>query len=888
MSLVVSPQTLQDRARRFAETFHDESYEKGETSTFYNDFFDIFERSRRDVARYEHQVKNLQGNTAFIDLFWPGVLLVEQKSTGKDLKVAMEQAEEYYETLSVREKPRYILACDFQTWHLLDLDSKTDHKFDLADLPDNIHLFHFMQVNDEEQLPTDPVSIEASYKMALLHDALKENRYNQSDMEYLLTRITFCLFADYVDIFKPGIFWNYINKDQKAGATELGGKLVKLFDTLNRDDQDREKNLPDELKEFPYVNGDLFGTRITIPNFDLKSRTLLFEAAKFDWSKISPAIFGSLFQSTMSGAERRSTGAHYTPEENIMKVINPLFLDELQVEFETICKKTNRRKALEAFQDKLAKLTFFDPACGAGNFLIIAYREIRRLETEVIKRMRTRDKSLNALLLSKVDVDQFYGIEINPFSAKIAETSMWMMDHMMNRELGDALGNVYARIPIKKSPKIMCGDALEINWNDVLDSVKCSYVLGNPPFGGSKKTSKLQKKQLLKTTGKTTLDYVCCWFAKAAEYAAHYTRVGLVSTNSTTHGEQVGLFWPLLERHGMVMDFAYTTFAWDSDTRGKAHVHVVILGFCKDNKRAKRLFLNDVEHNPAYISPYLLGMSSKSPIVNTSTKALNGLPMMRLGTMPIDGGNYTFTKQEKEEFLRVEPRAAKYFRPYINADEFINGRQRWILFLRDTDPADMRRMPHVMERVRIVESMRKSSSREATRSLPPTEFDLDVIPDAPFLVIPRVSSETRDYVPIGYLKPPMIPSDATLVVEHASIGLFGLLISRMHMVWLDGIGGKLTSRYRYSKGIVYNTFPVPDGNLDALETYAKDVLNARKKHPNSTLADLYDRRAMPSELRRAHRALDRKVDRMYRSSGFKSDQERLGCLLELYDKMQTG
>ena len=564
----------------------------------------------------------------------------------------------------------------------------------------------------------------------------------------------------------------------------------------------------------------------------------------------------------------------------------------MEAEFKSIQAKPNNKRALENFQAKLSGLTFFDPACGAGNFLIIAYREIRRLETRILSALYGEQKTFRTHELSKIDVDQFYGIEINKFSASIAQTSLWMMDHMMNLELGDALGDTFTRIPIEKSPNVICADALEMDWEDLLKPDDCSYILGNPPFGGSKVTTKKQRMQVQKLSSSKhggTLDYVCGWFIKAAKYATNSViQIGFVSTNSITQGEQVWQLWHALEPYDIDIEFAYDTFPWDSDTKGKANVHVVIIGMSKKGRsRTRRLFYDEYEERPKHISPYLIGMNAETPIVQKNSKSLNGLPKMVMGSKPIDDGNYIFTDAEKNAFLKTEPYAGKYMRQYVGADEYINGEYRHILALHDVEPSEWKHMQATKKRVEKVKAFRKASRAPSTRDLAetPTLYHLNVLPTKPYLLIPSTSSERRQYVPIGYLEPPIIPNNLTLIVENAELGLFGLLTSNMHMVWLRNAGGRLTMRLRYSKGIVYNTFPVPDKPLDVLEPYAQAVLDARAKHPDSMLADLYDPNTMPPNLRKGHRALDRKVDRMYRKGGFSNDEERFEFLLEKYSKM---
>ena len=465
---------------------------------------------------------------------------------------------------------------------------------------------------------------------------------------------------------------------------------------------------------------------------------------------------------------------------------------------------------------------------------------------------------------------------------------MWMTDHMMNLELGEAMGESYTRIPIKNSPNIMCADALKLNWNNVLDSDQCYYVLGNPPFAGANNMGRERLNQTIQITDSGVLDYVCNWFVKAAEYASSRTRIGFVATNSITQGEQVYALWSVLNSYGVHIRFAYTTFKWDSDTTGKAHVHVVIIGLCKDGKNGrKRLFHNGMEENPNHISHYLHGMTHETATVKSASHAINNLPTIKTGTEPRDGKNCIFDESRMKTFLKYEPGASKYMYPYIGGRDYINGGKRWILFIPNIEPSEIRAMPRVMDILKDIERFRAQRGNEPTRKLPPGQFYITVIPENPFLVIPKTTSSARDYVPIGFANPPSIPSDSIKIIENANLGLFGLLTSHIHVVWLREIGGELKSDSRYSINIVYNTFPIPTGSLKKLEPFAKAVLDARANHDTSSLADLYDRHAMPADLRKAHARLDRAVERMYRKECFESDVERLEFLLDLYAKMTT-
>ena len=901
------------RAAAFAEEWQDATCEKGETQSFYNDFFQVFGVKRRTVARYEAHVAKLDNRSGFIDLFWPGVLIVEQKSAGRDLAAAYEQAGAYCDALPERERPRYILVSDFQTFQLHDLEERDMVVFPLAELPDHVEAFGFiLGVQRRSFRDQDPVNIAAAELVGLLHDQLAEVGHGGHDLERFLVRIVFCLFADDTGVFEPrDIFVELIETRTSGDGADLGPWLAQLFQVLDTPDQQRPTTLDEDLARFPYINGDLFKGSLAMVSCNAAMRSALLDACRFDWSQVSPAIFGALFQSVMDPAQRRAQGAHYTTEKNILKVIEPLFMDDLRAEVTRLQerKDSRRRAALRHFQTRLSSLTFFDPACGCGNFLIIAYRELRLLEIEVLKALYPRDRDGRRQLegwagdLSQLNVDQFYGIELGEFPARIAETALWMMDHIMNNRLSLEFGQTFVRIPLETSPNIVHGDALELDWEGVLKPERCSYLFGNPPFVGQSYQSKAQREQMRKLTnphGKTgsPLDYVGAWFLKAASYGTGTVRISFVATNSLTQGEQVALLWPRLFASGLEIAFAHRTFAWGSDARGKAHVHVVILGFDRqENGRLdKRLFsYPDLNGEPeetrhAALSPYLFDASRLADphlVVTDSKRPLSPRPIMQRGVQPTDGRHFIFSGQERQDFLEQEPNAERFFRPFIGAREHINGLSRWILFLEEAEPETLRMMPLSVERIRRVRAMRLASKKAATVRLAetPTRLEGRSIPTAPFLVVPKVSSERREYVPVGWLEPPTIPSDLVFALQEASLADFALLTSAMHMAWLRHIGGRLESRYRYSIGLVYNTFPLPpkEADLSKLERLAQGVLDARAAHPGATLADLYDPDTMPSNLRRAHSALDRSVDRLYRRSGFASERERVEHLLMVYE-----
>ncbi|MGH6850944.1 MAG: class I SAM-dependent DNA methyltransferase, partial [Methylocella sp.] len=748
------------------------------------------------------------------------------------------------------------------------------------------------------------------------------------------------------------------DRTREDGA-DLGPMLSKLFEVLDTPEKKRGNKLDADLARFEYINGELFHERLPLPDFDRGMREKLLYACGFNWEKISPAIFGSLFQSVMDKVARRKQGAHYTSEKNILKVIEPLFLDDLKSEFARLKarKDTGRRRALEDFHAKLGGLTFFDPACGCGNFLVIAYRELRELEIAILKEIHPGEQRVTDIgLYTKVDVDRFYGIEISEFPARIAEVAMWMMDHIMNARLSAAFGESFVRIPLKTSPNILNADALETDWANVLAPEKCSYIFGNPPFGGFVQRDEARQDQMAEIAklglSGNRLDYVCAWFVKAGDYirrgetgtphpeeaqsavskdagrslvpknaarpspfetlasqapqgegrGSKSPRIGFVATNSITQGEQVAQLWPLLfDRYGLEIAFAHRTFAWMSDAKGKAHVHCVIIGLTRrdDEPKEKRLFsYDDIKGDPhesrhSALTPYLFDASALADrhlVVEREVNSLSSFPKLCVGTKPVDGGHYIFNGSERASFLREEPLAINIIHPFIGSEEFINGISRWILYSAVLTPGELRSMPRVMARIADVRRHRVAASGKLAQSLAqtPASFHVTIVPDAPFLVIPEVSSERRDYVPIGYLEPPTIPSNKLLVMRNADLCTFGLLTSRMHMAWTRIVGGRLKSDFQYSVGINYNPFPWPqldDAAKANLEKLAKSVLDARAAHERATLADLYDPDVMPEDLRRAHRALDAAVDRLYRKEPFASDRERVEHLFGLYEKL---
>ena len=927
-AMPISWNEIRHNAIKFSREWSGVKSESAEKQTFWNECFQVFGIKRRVVASFEEAVKKISGDCGRIDLFWPGVLLVEHKSAGEDLRKAETQAFNYIRDLANDparrdEIPRYIIVSDFNRIALHDLEPEEQrdlplfdkkrgitHEFPLAEFHRHVQHFAFIPGYKQHTFKEeDLVNLKAAGILGALHDALETGGYHGHDLERFLVRILFCLFAEDTGIFPRRSFELYLENKAFADMVKIGPCLEHLFQVLDTPAEKRQKHLPLELQEFPCVNGALFTERLPLADFGDDARNALRACCRFDWSQISPAIFGSLFQSIMQPKERRQIGAHYTSERDILKVVRSLFLDDLRAEFASIkADRSSRRRArLEEFHAKLCELRFLDPACGCGNFLVLTYRELRALELEVLLELFGKQKEFTLAeinKLSQVDVDQFYGIEIEEWPARIAEVALWLMDHQMNLRVSEAFGQLYQRLPLKKSPHIVCGNALRLDWKTILPPDKCSYVLGNPPFVGKHYQNKEQRADMVhvfrefKNTG--DIDFVVSWFYRAAEYIqGTQIKVGLVATNSITQGEQVPLVWGLLfDRFKIKIHFAHRTFAWISEARGKAHVHVVIIGFGAFDVAGKKIYDYETETatvtTASNISPYLTPGSDA--FVTKQSKPICDVPEMRCGNKPSDGGNLILTDEEKTVFLREEPTAKKFLRRFTGSEEFINGNMRWCLWLVGANPDELRSMPKVMERVQKVREFRLKSTAEPTRKAAktPTSFFFVSQPEEHFIAIPEVSSERRQYIPIGFLPPKTIVSNKIYVIPSPSLYLFGVLSSAVHMAWVKQVAGRLESRFQYSGSMVYNNFPWPSPAAEQrkrVEEKAQAVLTAREPHlpPHgmSTLADLYDPLSMPPALAKAHAELDRAVEKCYRPEPFDSDRNRVEYLFALYEKLAT-
>jgi hypothetical protein len=893
---------IRNRAHEFSKRWEDETSEDAEAKPFWSEFFHVFGIDRKRVASFEAPIKKLGDRQGYIDLFWKGMLLIEHKSRGKDLDKAYIQALDYFPGIKERDLPKYVLVSDFARFRLYDLEGGMHHEFMLADLHKHIKYFAFIAGYRTQIIaPQNPVNIKAAERMGKLHDALKASGYEGHPLEVLLVRLLFCLFAENTGIYQPAsAFRSWIEERTAADGSDLGAQLTQLFQVLNTPEAKRSKNLDEQIGAFPYVNGKLFEEMLPIADFDAVMREALLDCCALDWSAISPAIFGALFQSIMNAKARRNLGAHYTSEENILKLIKPLFLDELWGEFGRV--KSNKNKLFE-FHKKLRTLTFFDPACGCGNFLVIAYRELRLLELEVLRAVHreTGSRFLDIHSEINVDVDQFHGIEIEEFPAQIAQVALWLVDHQMNVRISEEFGMYFARIPLTTSPHIVNGNALTLDWNSVLPAERATYVFGNPPFVGAKLMDDAQREDVRQVfagiEGGGLLDLVAAWYVKAARYIQSLqVHCAFVSTNSITQGEQVGALWGWLLAQGIHIHFAHRTFQWTNEAKGVAAVHCVIVGFGAFDVEKKIIFeYEDIKGEPhavaaKNINPYLV--DAPDMVLVNGQHPICAAPEIGIGNKPIDGGNYLFTTEERDEFLKREPKATHWFRRWIGADEFLNGYERWCLWLGDCPPDELRKMPEAMKRVDAVREFRLASKSAPTRKLAatPTRFHVENIPGKPYLLIPRHSSETRRYLPMGFIEPDSLSGDANLVVSQADIFHFGVLSSAMHNAWMRFTCGRIKSDYRYSAGIVYNNFPWPepgDTQRQKIEEAAQAVLDARAQFPQSSLADLYDPLTMPPTLVKAHHKLDAAVDVCYRKAAFASDAQRVEFLFERYQQLTS-
>lgn len=900
---------VKNRLLAFAKAFKDAKDEQQQASIFWTRFYECYGIRAEEATIYEQRVHKLDGKRGRIDSFIPGLLIVEHKSMGRDLNSAYEQASDYFLALAPAERPKYIITSDFARIRLYDLAAKSTYECTLAQLPSKANWFKFlMQTDDVEIVEETPINRNAAYAISKLHEALVKNKFKGEDLEVFLTRLLFCMFADDTGIFSEDQLLRRLLANTRADGSDLGSKLVELFEVLNTPVADRQTTLDEQLAAFPYVNGSLFSERTRIPSFNSELRAALIECSILDWSKISPAIFGAMFQGVLEEhdttakrqATRRELGAHYTSERNILRVINPLFMDDLRAELEAARRS---RPKLQALYDKLPKLKFFDPACGCGNFLVIAYRELRRFEFEVIAELFNFEHGkglLDVSTLCRVQLTQFYGIEIDDAAVHIARVALYITDHQLNIEAAERFGNTRASVPLTHTPNIVCDNAVRKDWNDVLPASECSYIISNPPFYGKQFQTAKQKADLESVAGKVkgfgVLDYVTCWYFKAAEYLdGNGTKVALVSTNSITQGEQVSVLWRGLAKYRLNINFAHRTFKWSNEGKANAAVHCVIIGFSQQTSATYRLFdyaagidKEPTEFAVSQINAYLVDAGWM--LLDNKKASICGARPISYGSFALDDGHFTLSAEEKDLFISSAPLQASVLKPFIGAREFLHNEERYAIWLQDVEPSLLKSMPDVMKRVALVRDWRLKSGRANTVALARTPMLFAEIrqPQGDYLAIPTVSSERRFYLPIAMLSADTIASNQLYVVANSDSYQFGVLSSSMHMAWIRTVCGRLKSDIRYSASIVYNNFVWPISLSEAQRSLvaqtASAIVECRQKFSSSTLADLYDPLRMPSELLKAHEANDKAVDKAYGYKGASDDASRAAFLFKLYEQ----
>ena len=908
-------------AKNFVNYWSSKGYEKGESQSFWLSLLrDILGVEKPEtIIRFEDKV--MLDHTSFIDgIISSTHVLIEQKSADKNLRKAIkqsdgsyltpfQQAKRYSAELPYSERPRWIVTCNFREFLIYDMEKPTGEPESilLNDLPKEYYRLQFLIDTGNESVRKEmEISIKAGELVGVLYDEiLKQYKDPTSEstlksLNMLCVRIVFCLYAEDSGLFGEHLkFHNYI---KGFAVKDVRRAIIDLFKVLDTKPEERDPYMDETLASFPYVNGGLFADEnIEIPQFNEQIVQLLLRNASenFDWSEISPTIFGAVFESTLNPETRRSGGMHYTSIENIHKVIDPLFLDDLREELAQIkdirIEKTRTRK-LEEYRKKLSSLTFLDPACGSGNFLTETYISLRRLENEALKIIHGGQIVLGFDDLIKVSIGQFYGIEINDFAVTVAKTALWIAENQMMKETEEIVNMNLDFLPLKSYANIVEGNALRLDWESVVPKDKLNYIMGNPPFVGARLMSPSQKSDLFFVFGSKwknagNLDYVACWYKKCADFIKGTSvRVALVSTNSVSQGESVANLWKPLFADGVHFDFAHRTFRWDSEASIKAHVHCVIIGFSTaPNSKPKVIYSSERPQIVRNINGYLL--NAENIFVESRNKPLCDIPPIGIGNKPIDGGNYLFTEEQKDEFVKKEPLSEKWFRPWIGSDEFINRYYRYCLWLGDCPPNELRKMPECMKRVQAVREYRLSSPSAGTVKLAdtPTRFHVENMPKSNYIVIPEVSSEKRKYVPMGFLSPEILCSNLVKIVSNATLYHFGVLTSNVHMAWMRAVSGRLKSDYRYSKDIVYNNFPWPaptEEQKAKIEQTAQAILDARALYPDSSFADLYDELTMPVELRRAHQQNDKAVMQAYGFDYIKmTESECVSELMKMYKEL---
>ena len=910
---------IRKQAKEFANFWADKGYEKGQSQVFWLTLLNKVLGVDNPEQYISFEDKVMLDHTSFIDGYISAThVLIEQKSRDRDLRKAIrqadgtlltpfQQAKRYSADLPYSKRPRWIITCNFQEFLIYDMEKPNGEPESilLKNLPKEYYRLQFIVNSQNENIKKEmEISIKAGEIVGILYDALLK-QYNEKDeqelksLNELCVRLVFCLYAEDSGLFGEKLaFHNYLQGFQVKDTRRA---LIDLFKVLDTKIEDRDKYLDDELAKFPYVNGGLFANEnIIIPHLTDEIIDILLHKASenFDWSEISPTIFGAVFESTLNPETRRSGGMHYTSIENIHKVIDPLFLDNLKDELEKIKEikvEKTRKQQLEAFRNKLSTLTFLDPACGSGNFLTETYISLRRLENEALIAQTRGQTMIDLGDVIKVSIGQFYGIEINDFAVTVAKTALWISESQMMKETEEIVNQQLEFFPLKSYANIVEGDALRIDWNNVISKQKLSYIMGNPPFVGGMMMSREQKQDITAVVGDVKgvgeLDFVSGWYYKATDYIKGTSiEVAFVSTNSICQGQQAVTMWKPLFEKGIKIQFAYRTFVWDSEAQQKARVHCVIVGFSFVNRKSKIIYDNDRARIVSNINSYL--MDAENIFIDSKSKPICNVPPMNFGNMPRDGGGFILTNEEKEELIKKEPLSAKWIHPYIGAEEFINNKSRWCLWLVGANPHELKQCPTVMKRIELVKDFRLKSKAESTRKFASTPMIFAQITqpsNVNYIIVPRVSSEKRRYIPIGFMSKDTIASDAVQIIPNAGLYHFGILTSNVHMAWMRALAGRLEMRYRYSKDIVYNNFPWPNPTKEQqakIEKTAQSILTAREKYKDCSLADLYDEVTMPPELRKAHQLNDKAVMEAYGFWGkVKTESECVSELMKMYQKI---
>ena len=917
--------TQKKAAKSFVQEWSGKGYEKGETQRFWFDLlhtvFGVDNPTK--IMEFEIPVKTItkEKGSDFIDAYInPTKVLIEQKGSHVDLNVAAkqsdgavltpyQQARRYAAGLPLSMAPRWIVACNFTTFKVHDMEHPNDapQVIRLADLENEYHRLSFLVDDTNVHLKKElEVSIQAGEIVGLLYDKIlaqykdPTSPESQKSLNKLCVRLVFCLYAEDAGIFgSKNMFHDYM---QQFETKDFRKALIELFEVLDTKPEDRDEYMDDDLAAFPYVNGGMFAGEIEIPRITDEIRDLILQRASddFDWSLISPTIFGAVFESTLNPETRRAGGMHYTSIENIHKVIDPLFLDDLKAELADI-KATSvaktKKDRVYAFQDKISKLKFFDPACGSGNFLTESYTSLRRLENEALKIIYGSDRVIGEFADPiKVHINQFYGIEINDFACSVAQTALWIAESQMMQETDEIVGFNLDPLPLKTYTNIHEGNALRMDWNEVVPASELNYIMGNPPFVGARIMSAEQKDDLISVFGSKwknvgNMDYVTGWYKKSQELMQVNPQIcaALVSTNSVTQGEQVANLWKPLMESGIHIDFAWRTFIWDSEASQKAHVHCVIVGFslCQ-SERKQRIFEGNTVSAVSNINGYLI--SGDNVFIESRSHPLCDVPEIGIGNKPIDGGFYLFKDEEKEEFVRKEPGSEKYFKRWYGSDEFINRRPRWCLWLGDANPVDLIKLPECMKRIEAVREYRLASPSAGTVKLAdrPTRFHVENMPSESYLLIPKVSSERRQYIPIGFMSPDVLSSDLVFIIPDATLCHFGIITSFVHNAWTRVVCGRLKSDFRYSKDIVYNNFPWPqstDAQKARIERSSQAILDARENYPDASFADMYGNLLLFPDLMKAHRDNDAAVLEAYGFSKDATESDIVALLFKIYQEL---